>query len=89
MIQMTAPGASTLTILLMSQAAQRKYVSHHFEHPAYAVLEEAVSMSDERKADLYARLAERATPDLTRSYFKLLPVVQKALQENAMEFTHG
>ncbi len=87
MIQMQPTiGASSLTLLLMSEAAQRRYDRLHFEHPAYEVLNALVAMPDERKADLYARLAERVTPALTRSYFDLLPVVQKALTENAQEF---
>lgn len=54
---------------------------------AEAALYEAVDklqLSDERKADLYARLAERL--DGTEKFFQLRQVVEEELKKNAEAF---
>lgn len=57
------PLALTLSLLIVAEKQQRKY-SNAFEDAVYEVLERTMELSewaDEKKADLYARLAESLT----------------------------
>lgn len=59
------PYALTLTLLITAERQQRKYADGTFEDAVYEVLEHAADLagwSEERRADLYARIAESVTP---------------------------
>lgn len=76
----------TLTLLMISEAQQRKYQTE-LEHPAYEVIERAMLLagySDERKADLYARMAERVDPHQPLAVVQA--TVSDCLFENDKEF---
>ena len=58
------PYALTLALLIGAEQQQRKYSDGTFEHAVHEVIEHAIDLtgwSDERRADLYARLAESLT----------------------------
>jgi hypothetical protein len=58
------PYALTLALLIGAEAQQRHYSDGTFEHAVHEVIERAFDLakwSNERKADLYARLAESLT----------------------------
>lgn len=76
----------TIALLIISEGMQPQY-KEQLEHPAYEVLERAILLagfSDDRKADLYARMAERV------DHRQPLAVVQQAVSdclfENEEEF---
>lgn len=71
----------TITLLMISEAQQRRYQTG-LEHPAYEVIERAMALagySDEKKADLYARMAERVDPR------QPLAVVQRVVSDCLFE----
>lgn len=81
------PKSLTLALLIMSEGMQPQYAVHADWDPAYLVIDRAIvcsSMSDEQKADLYARIAE------TVDHRQPLAVVQRgvsnALYANEKEF---
>jgi hypothetical protein len=77
----------SLALLLLSEGQQRRYTDA-LEHPAYEVLERYSSgMTDERKADLYARLAE--TVDPKSPLIQIQRACSDALYANDKEFPHG
>lgn len=81
----------TLSLLILSEGQQQhRATSGAMDHPAYEVIERAVLLagySDERKADLYARMAESV------DYRQPLAVVQRVISEclhaNDRAFPHG
>jgi hypothetical protein len=80
-------GALTLTLLIMSESMQPRY-RDALEHPAYEVLERACSgYTDEKKADLYARLAERVRG--SEPMLVLQKAVSDCMFENDKEYPHG
>lgn len=59
------PYALTLTILLNSERDRKAGDTESFDSPVYEVLEAASNLtdwSDDKKADLYARIEECYTP---------------------------
>ncbi len=82
------PRSLTLTLLLVSEAQQHKYQTEFTDHPAYEVIERAMSdYTDEAKADLYALMAESVDPRAP------LAVIQRAVSEclvkNKERYPHG
>lgn len=60
------------------------------EMPAYAAIEDACEhMTDERKADLYARIAENLTREEATRYLVVHSVVRHAYESSIQEFLHG
>lgn len=58
------PYGLTLTLLIIAEKQQRKYADGTFEDAVYEVIDHAADLagwSDERRADLYARIAESVT----------------------------
>lgn len=77
----------TLTLLLVSEGMQHKY-TNRFDDAVHEVLERLfTNWSDEKKADLYARLAERVTHDMPIAQMER--AVDDCLCDNAAEFPHG
>jgi 23S rRNA maturation mini-RNase III len=86
----THPYATTLMLLVTAERQQRKYADGTFEDAVYEVIERAMLIADysnERKADLYARIAESVTAE-----DKLAVLERKigaALFANDKEFPNG
>lgn len=76
----------TVALLIISEGMQPQY-KEQLEHPAYEVLERSILLagfSDERKADLYARMAERV--DHRQPLTVVQRTVSDCLFENEREF---
>lgn len=80
--------ATTLTLLLVSEGQQHKYTNASFEDAVYEVVARLFTdWSDDKKADLYSRLAERVEHSMKIASMEA--AVNDCLQDNAMEFPHG
>lgn len=86
---MTRPTPTTLACLIVAEAQQRRYAEGTFDDPVYEVLDKAVSLSDDAKADLYARMAERVTPGMVTRFIELEHVIARALRENRQAHPNG
>ena len=77
------PHATTLTLLLM---AQENY-SADLPHAVHTVIDHAMALAaypDERKADLFARIAESVGPGM--KMLDMQKAIQAALVENERVF---
>lgn len=78
------PGALTLALLIHAESMQQRHGG--FEYATYHVLSHAVDLtgwSEERTADLYARIVDKmADRDHTR-FLVVQEVVTQCLKENA------
>ena len=84
------PHSLTLTLLIISQGQQVKYQTEFADHPAYEVIERATALagySDEAKADLYARMAEKV--DHKQPLAVIQRVVSECLVENRKVYPYG
>lgn len=85
---MIVPGATTLALLIHAEKLRQQ--GGDFESATYTVLDRAVDLvgwSEERRADLYARLVEgMADRDHTR-FLVIQEVVAKCLQEHIAAWT--
>ena len=81
---MPHPRATLLTVTLLTA----KRDEEQLPFPVHAVLEELhADWSEERRADLYARLADSLTADM--KYPEAERVVSRCLRENHKEFPNG
>lgn len=81
--------ATTITLLIIAERQQLKLHAddHRFEYDIYNVIDRLTDLSgwaDERKADLYARIAESVTADMRMQDMEVR--VNRALQLNAVQF---
>lgn len=78
------PGALTIALLIHAESMQQRHGG--FEYATHHVLSHAVDLmgwSEERKADLYARIVEKmSNRDHTR-FLVVQEVVAQCLKENA------
>jgi hypothetical protein len=80
------PYALTLTLLIQAEKFQTKGL----EEAAYVVIDKAVSLAGyrfERKADLYARIAEAVTAK--DSLIDMQKKISACLEANDKEYPHG
>lgn len=78
-----------LTLALLIHAERLSQMGADFEYATYVVLERATMLaawSEERKADLYARLVERL-PNYSTSFINTQAVVTACLKEHNATWT--
>lgn len=84
--------ALTIALLIIAgkQQPAARDADSPIEYAAYDVLAHALDLSgysEERRADLYARIVERATEDVRVA--DLQQIVSDAMYANDKEFLHG